>query len=87
MSNTLLQHFRYSVDMGRPFATHTPLGQLMVEEGWTVGDLSRACGIDTRILSDFLAGRRAIPDHYLEPLADALDVGIEDLLGEQVEQV
>ncbi len=66
--------------MGRPFATHTPLGQLMVEQGWTVNEFAASTGISYRILSDFLAGRRAIPDHYLEPIADALDVSIEDLL-------
>lgn len=68
--------------MGRPFATHTPLGQHMVEQGWSVKEFAAASGVDTRIISDFLAGRRTIPDHYLEPIADALDVSVEDLLGE-----
>lgn len=57
----------------------------MVEQGWTVKEFAAASGIDTRILSDFLAGRRAIPDHYLEDIADVLDVSVEDLFHGQSE--
>lgn len=71
--------------MGRPFATHTPLGRFMAEQGWSVHEMSTVTGVNARLISDYLAARRPIRDCYLEPFADALEVSIEDLLGQKVQ--
>ncbi len=59
--------------------TITPLGLLMVDEGWTAHELSVASGVHARTLSNYLGGTEIL-DHHLVALADALDVDVDELL-------
>lgn len=65
--------------MAPPLRTHTPLGRLMVDEGWTAAELSRVSGIYSRTLSNYLRGDNILDTHLIV-LADALDVPIEALV-------
>lgn len=68
--------------MARPFNTSTPLGQFMQSEGYNVMEVSHISGIYVRTLSDYLAGRKPIPDYHLNDLADALGVQPEELVAD-----
>jgi DNA-binding Xre family transcriptional regulator len=52
----------------------------MVDRAWSAAELSRVSGVYHRTLTEYLAGRKPIHDHHLAPIADALDVDIEDLV-------
>lgn len=65
--------------MGKPFNSTTRLGQLLLEQGWSLHEFSVVSGVNARYLSSFLAGHD-IPVKYLEPIADGLDMSVDDLL-------
>lgn len=70
----------YTVGMSRPFNTTQPLGKIMFAQRWTVADLAAVTGINSRTISDYLAGRRVISERHLTDLAAALsDAGGVDI--------
>jgi hypothetical protein len=74
--------------MSRPFNTDTPLGQLMVDRGYTVKGLEAATDISYRTISDYLAGRKPIIARHMAVLTDTFDVSRDVLLGyEDIESV
>lgn len=73
--------------MGRPYATHTPLGKIMRAGDWNVGELAAISGVNARTISNYLAGRDEILPKHLERLAEALHVTPLEVLGVEVEQV
>lgn len=72
---------------GRPFATHTSLGQAMLDAGVNATEVCQATGVYGRTLTEYLSGRKPIQDHHLMLLADCLDVPVDDLLKETVDKV
>lgn len=69
--------------MPKPFNKTTPLGQLMWQHGYTVNSLSHATGINVRIMSDYLAGRREFTPKHLALLVTEFDVPRAVLVGDQ----
>lgn len=66
--------------MSRPFNTSQPLGKIMRAESWSVTELAAITGINSRTITEYLAGRKVIPTHHLDELAAALDVDAGDLV-------
>lgn len=70
--------------MPRPFNTTQPLGKIMYAQRWTVAELAAATNINSRTLSDYLAGRRVIPERHLMDLATVLEVDGADLIPDPI---
>lgn len=51
----------------------------MLVDGWSVKSLASVSGINERMLSDYLAGRRQITSKHLVMLATALECSPGDL--------
>lgn len=66
---------------GRPFNTSTPLGQLMLQRGYTVKRLETELGIGHRVMSDYLAGRQRISAKHLALLSAEFQVNVAVLTG------
>lgn len=67
--------------MPKPFNTSTPLGQLMVRDGYSVNSLAHASGVNVRMLSDYLASRRTLSARHMAKFSDLFDVSRDVLLG------
>lgn len=66
--------------MPRGFNRSTPLGALMHENDWSVREMSASTGVNERMMSDYLAGRRPISSKHLVLFAAALGCLPSDLL-------
>lgn len=64
---------------GRPFNTTQPLGKLLYEQGFRVKDATIHCGIEVRLMSDYLTNTLPIKPSHAEMLADMLGCDPEDL--------
>lgn len=71
--------------MPRPYPTYTALGRLMRDGAWTAADFAAVTGINARYLTEYLAGRRAMTPEHLDAAAAALDVDVDDIIGDDVE--
>jgi len=69
--------------MGRPFATHTRLGRLMVKRGLNCQELVMGSGTYTRILTEILAGRMRPGNNQLMKISEFLKVPPEYLLEDE----
>lgn len=58
----------------RGFNKSTPLGKVMAARGVTAKWVSEQSGVYTRTLTEYLAGRQAIPAHHLAALSATLQV-------------
>ncbi len=58
----------------RAYPVHTPLGRIMRLRTIRASDLSIQSGVYVRTMTEYLAGRKAIPPRHRIALARALDV-------------
>jgi len=66
--------------MSRPFNTSQPLGRIMRANAWSVAELAAVTSINSRTITEYLAGRKVIPTHHLDELADTLGVDAGELV-------
>jgi lambda repressor-like predicted transcriptional regulator len=59
---------------GKKFSTETNLGKVLHNKGWRVRDLAYKSDVNERMLSDYLAGRIAIPEGHRLRFSKALGV-------------
>lgn len=67
---------------GRPFPTHTKLGQRALSSGYTAYQLAALTSVAPRTLTEYLAGRKPIAPHHMPDLCRVLRCKAEDLRGE-----
>ena len=65
--------------MPRQFSTITPLGQRMSALGYSAAEFAAVTGINSRTLTEYLAGRKILEGHHLVAAASALDCELSDL--------
>lgn len=64
---------------GRPYPTHTPLGQVMKQYGLRCVDVQHHTGIHSRTLTEYLASRKKFTPAHLAKLSRFLQVPPEFL--------
>lgn len=64
--------------VGRPYYTHTPLGQVMAERGLHVWQVGHGTRINTRTMTEYLAGRKQIPPRDVGRLSAFFDLAPEE---------
>lgn len=69
---------------GRPKSAETKLGRYLVENNYKSGSVAAAAGFTSRLLTEYMAGRRNIPQHHLLALCRVLEVTPDKILDEPI---
>lgn len=72
---------------GRPHSQETKLGRMIAKRGLAVYVVGGQAEISSRLMTEYLAGRRVIRANHAQALARVLDCAPDDIIGDSQEDV
>src|SRR5260370_9409498 len=75
---------QYTKNLEAAKAYPNNIGLWIKKQGYTQEEIADAIGIARRTLSNYIAGRRVTPRHYLEKIAQTIGCDIEELTAQSI---